>query len=172
MQWADWIQNLRKCLQHLGDPQQEQSERKKIRRHDNMQRGHRWSITYFSGIPVHDALNATKRKKPHISPVLLKWHFGCWGSWQMGWRADTLVHQWDTYINKAVICSVLWTMENLTEQGKLPHLGQLGSDMCPEFACVDLYLLLISSGTEFILAPSEAIRTSLPPLGLDQIFLK
>ena len=35
-----------------------------------------------------------------------------------------------------------------------------------------LYPLLISSETEFILAPSEAIRTSLPPLGLDQIFLK
>ena len=63
---------LKKMLTTFRGPQQEQSERKKIRRHDNVQRGHRWSIMYFSGIPVRDALNATKRKKPHISPVLLK----------------------------------------------------------------------------------------------------
>ena len=63
---------LKKMLTTFRGPQQEQSERKKIRRHDNVQRGHRWSIMYSSGIPVRDALNATKRKKPHISPVLLK----------------------------------------------------------------------------------------------------
>ena len=27
-----------------------------------MQRGHRWSITYFSGIPVRDALNDEEGK--------------------------------------------------------------------------------------------------------------
>lgn len=75
---------LKKMLTTFRGPQQEQSERKKIRRQDNMQRWHRWSVTYFSGIPVRDALDATKRKKPHISPVPLKLHSGRWGSWQMG----------------------------------------------------------------------------------------
>lgn len=74
---------LKKMLTTFRGPQQEQSERKKIRRHDNMQRWHRWSITYFSGVPVCDVLDATKRKKTHISPVLLKLHSGHWGSWQM-----------------------------------------------------------------------------------------
>lgn len=67
---------------------------------------------------------------------------------------------------------VLSLSEKLVLFSKDPPKTSPLSDTCPEFACVDLYPLLISSGTEFILAPSEAIRTSLPPLGLDQIFLK
>lgn len=81
------MQNLRKCLQHVGDLQQEQSERQIIRRDKNMERGSRWSITYFLGYPSARSTWGCNRKdwgynreeKTHLLLILQKLLSGGWG---------------------------------------------------------------------------------------------